>query len=227
MVSLNAENLLAMNFSSPNVRIYRKNRCVFFRRTKDDWGGFSNMAGGYKVVVDGTTILTSEALYQACRFPHIPEIQKLIIEQKSPMTAKMVGKPYRSDTRPDWFKVRIEIMRWCLKVKLINNIQKFTNLLIETESLPIVEWSTKDDFWGAKLYEDKYFIGTNALGRLLMELREELKIKKETVTKKIEPLNIEKFDLLGIPIMTQYCSEDKPSNSSTIISKDNQLNLLD
>jgi type I restriction enzyme, S subunit len=39
--------------------------------------------------VQRTRIHTSEALYQACRFPHLPEVQRLIIGQASPMTAKM------------------------------------------------------------------------------------------------------------------------------------------
>lgn len=183
------------------------------------------MAGGYKLNVDGVDILTSEALYQACRFPHLPEVQKLILEQRSPMTAKMVGKPHRANTRADWLQVRIKIMKWCIRIKLLNNIKKFGDLLLATKDLPIVEWSRKDEFWGAKLYEEKYFVGTNALGRLLMELREEVKANKGIFTDGLEPLELKEFSLLGKPIVTQYTIDDiLPIN---MLEENDQLTLLD
>lgn len=213
-----------MSQTRSNVRRYEKNECIFFRKTKEDWGGLSNMAGGYRLNVDGVNILTSEALYQACRFPHLPEVQKLILEQRSPMTAKMVGKPHRDNTRADWLQVRIKIMKWCIRIKLLNNIKKFGDLLLATKDLPIVEWSRKDEFWGAKLYEEKYFIGTNALGRLLMELREEVKANKGVFSDGLEPLEIKEFSLLGKPIVTQYTIDDiLPSD---MLEKNDQLTLL-
>jgi predicted NAD-dependent protein-ADP-ribosyltransferase YbiA (DUF1768 family) len=56
-------------------------------------------------------LLTSEALYQACRFPHRPDVQRLILDQRSPMLAKNVGKPYRRDSRSDWEEVREQLTR--------------------------------------------------------------------------------------------------------------------
>lgn len=226
MVSSNAENLLVMSKAQSNIRRYEKNECIFFRKTKEDWGGLSNMAGGYKIVLDGVNILTAEALYQACRFPHLPEVQKLILEQRSPMTAKMVGKPHRANTRPDWPQVRIRVMKWCIRVKLLNNIHQFGSLLLGTKDLPIVEWSRKDEFWGAKLYEEKYFIGINALGRLLMELREDIKVNQSIFSNGLEPLDIEVFDLLGSPIMVQHMTDKIQFNDNTL-NEDDQLKLLD
>src|SRR5436309_5954032 len=97
------------------TRTYKRAECAVFSKTKEEFGGLSNMAGGYPLCVNGVRILTSEALYQACRFPHRPEVQRLIIAQKSPMTAKMKSKPHREDSRPDWDEVRVLIMRWCLR----------------------------------------------------------------------------------------------------------------
>lgn len=79
------------------TRTYNRASSVVVLKTKEAFGGLSNMAGGFPLDVNGMRILTSEALYQACRFPHRPEVQTLIIEQKSPMTAKMKSKPYRHD----------------------------------------------------------------------------------------------------------------------------------
>lgn len=219
-----------MNQTRTNIRQYDKNKCVYFRKTKEDWGGLSNMAGGYVLNVDGVKILTAEALYQACRFPHLPEVQKLIIKQRSPMAAKMVGKPHRDHTRPDWLQIRIRVMKWCIRVKLLNNLHNFGNLLSKTKSSPIVEWSRKDEFWGAKLYEEKYFIGVNALGRLLMDLRDEIKRDPTIISNGLEPLAVEHFHLLGKPICVQYirdnCTYEQLSESITLKGND-QLNLID
>jgi ribA/ribD-fused uncharacterized protein len=130
------------------------------------------MASGYPLMVNGVSIRTSEALYQACRFPKLPEVQQLIIEQSSPMAAKMHSKPYRNEhCRDDWEHVCVRIMCWCLRIKLAQNWEKFGELLLSTGDQMIVEESKRDDFWGAKPQADGTLIGTNVLGRLLQELR--------------------------------------------------------
>ena len=116
------------------------------------------------------------------------------------MTAKMKGKPYRHISRPDWDAVRVKIMRWCLQVKLAQNWDKFGELLLETEDMPIVEHSRRDDFWGAKPIDSETLIGTNALGRLLMELRERLKYEPPEALQYVEPLAIPEFLLYDLPI---------------------------
>jgi hypothetical protein len=47
-------------------------------------------------------------------------------------------------------------------------------LLKETRTMPIVEVSRKDPFWGAKAQDDGTLLGQNVLGQLLMELRAEV-----------------------------------------------------
>jgi len=153
------------------------------------------MAPGFPVRINGVLILTVEALYQACRFPHMPEVQRRILEQHSPMTAKMVGKPYRAESRPDWDRVRVKIMRWCLRLKLLMHRSSFGDLLLSTGDRPIVEDSRKDDFWGALHVGSETLVGGNVLGRLLMELREE--IKSGTELRFLEPPAIPSFLLYG------------------------------
>lgn len=179
------------------LRTYERKDVIVFHKTKDSFGGLSNMASGFPIYVNSTMIQTSEALYQACRYPHLPDIQREIVAQTSPMTAKMVGKPYRDKSRPDWFIVRTKIMRWCLRVKLAQNYDSFSELLLSTKDLAIVELSRKDDFWGAKISPDSddILIGQNILGRLLMELREALKVEAADTFKSVVPLNIPHFFL--------------------------------
>ncbi|WP_215844595.1 NADAR domain-containing protein [Acidithiobacillus montserratensis] len=179
-------------------RTYSRKDSVVFLKTDEPFGGLSNMAGGYPIHVNGVRILTSEALYQACRFPHLPDVQKLIIGQISPMTAKMRSKPYRKDSRPDWDHVRVRIMRWSLRMKLANNWNAFSALLLKTGERPIVEESRKDDFWGAKVVDDgDMLVGMNVLGRLLMELREQVKQQGRDAALDIAPPDIPQFLLFG------------------------------
>lgn len=183
------------------TRTYSRKESVVFLKTDEPFGGLSNMAGGYPIHVNGVRILTSEALYQVCRFPHLPDVQKLIIGQISPMTAKMRSKPYRKDSRPDWDQVRVRIMRWCLRMKLANNWNTFSELLLRTGERPIVEESRKDDFWGAKDVDDGgTLVGMNVLGRLLMELREQVKQQGRDAALDIAPPDIPQFLLFGRPI---------------------------
>jgi type I restriction enzyme S subunit len=186
--------------TNEQTRAYDRARSVVFLKTDEPFGGLSNMAGGFPLHVLGTRIYTSEALYQACRFPHLPEVQRLIIGQASPMTAKMKSKPHRNDSRADWDRVRVKIMRWCLRVKLAQNWEKFSELLLRTGDRPIVEESRKDDFWGAKPVDGQRLIGMNVLGRLLMELREAVKTQGRDAFRIVEPPDIPDFLLFGRPI---------------------------
>lgn len=184
--------------SEPQKRLYRRDDVIAFRKTGEEFGGLSNMAPGYPILLHGHHIRTTEALYQACRFPHMPEVQRMILGEISPMTAKMRSKPFRDKSRPDWDSVRVPIMKWCLRVKLASNWSKFSKLLLETGDRPIVEDSRKDDFWGAKPDADA-LEGRNVLGRLLMELRERVRDDPDAL-RVVKPLPIPEFLLLGVPI---------------------------
>lgn len=188
---------------SIHSRTYHADEIISFRKTKEEFGGLSNMAPGFPIKVAGVSLRTSEALYQACRFPHMPEVQQLIVNEASPMTAKMRSKPFRKDTRDHWDNIRVPIMKWCLQVKLAQNWNDFSDLLIRTGDKPIVEDSRKDDFWGAIKDEWGTFHGRNVLGRLLMELREKLNTDPDCL-KQVAPVKLQKFTLLGkdIPLVT-------------------------
>ncbi|WP_028869498.1 NADAR family protein [Psychromonas arctica] len=189
---------------SYEFRQYDIRQVAAFKRTKEKWGELSNMAGGFPVVVNGIQIKSVEALYQACRFPDMPEVQERILQQSSPMTAKMVGKPFREHTRKDWDDVRIKIMKWALRVKLAQNWERFSSVLIESSNMPIVELSNKDDFWGAKPTEEGIYVGVNALGRLLMQLREQINNNEKSNFMNVLPLDINNFNLYGNPIKVVF-----------------------
>ena len=183
------------------MRSYNAENCIAFRKTNELFGGLSNMAPGFPIKISGTKILTAEALYQACRFPRYPALQHDIIAQRSPMYAKDLSRQYQRLTRPDWEDVRVKVMRWSLRAKLLCNWDKFGELLKGTGTKNIVEDSSRDIFWGAEKKGPTY-IGVNALGRLLMELREQyLKLENKTLIC-LAPLNIPEFLILGQTVET-------------------------
>lgn len=187
-----------------DIREYIASEVVKFRSTKAEFGGLSNMASGFSLNVNGVIIPSAEHLYQACRYPLFPNIQGEIINQTSPMTAKMISKKYLQFTRQDWNDVRFKIMRWCLEVKLSQNWDKFSSALLETGDKPIVEVSPKDKVWAAVPEGDK-LIGINALGRLLMDIREKC-VKANDYHRCVDPLPITGFLLFGNQI-EEVCHE--------------------
>lgn len=193
----------------PGTRTYRREECAVFRKTTERFGGLSNMAAGFPLEVSGLRIRTSEALYQACRFPHRPELQRIVLAEASPMTAKMRTKPHRKDTRPDWDDVRITIMRWALRVKLAQHLEGFGQLLLATGDGAIVEESRRDEFWGARPRPDGTLVGANVMGRLLRELRDELKSGKLAPGSIVEPPALEQFALCGRPIEPMQVREPR------------------
>ena len=104
-----------------NERTYKKEEVITFRSTKESFGALSNMASGFSILVNDVIIPSSEALYQACRYPLFPAIQEEIINQNSPMTAKMISKKHYKYTRQDWEQKKYDIMYKQIKFKEIYN----------------------------------------------------------------------------------------------------------
>ena len=201
---------------------YEMNQVVSFCKTDAPFGGLSNMARGYSMVVANHFISHAEHLYQVCRFPDHPQVQRMIISQRSPMTAKQISRKYNSLTRSGWDDIRLDIMKWVLKVKLIQNWAKFSELLLSTGDFPIVELSYKDTFWGAKPVGN-LLIGHNHLGHLLEELRgmvksEEIKAGDEVTP----PEGINNFRLNGAEIGIV-----SPKKSLSLSNKNYQKSGLD
>lgn len=154
-------------------RTYDPDLVAPFLRVRERYGPFSNMASGYQIRVCGVEAGSSEALYQALRFPHLPEFQAEVLSQASPILAKRHAYTRVADTRPDWDRVKVNVMRYVLRAKFGSAQGALLELLRGTGEAPIVEVSHRDDYWGARPVDGR-LIGRNVLGRLLMELRAEL-----------------------------------------------------
>jgi ribA/ribD-fused uncharacterized protein len=181
----------------------RQDNCVVVFKVNEEFGGLSNMCNEFPLRVAGLAIGSSEALYQACRYPHRLDWQREILEAPHAMRAKMACKKEgrRQQSRRDWAEVQLEVMRWVLRVKLAQHLRRFGGLLRWSGSRPIVERSRKDRFWGAVPEADGVLRGENWLGRLLMELRAELAARRaageESSLLRVKPLAIPEMRLLG------------------------------
>jgi ribA/ribD-fused uncharacterized protein len=188
-------------------RIYEPKEVISFRKTTEAFGALSNMASGFGLFVNDIIIPSSEHLYQAMRFPLFPDIQHEIISQENAMLAKKVSNKYKDKyTRPDWEVIKMKVMRWVMEVKLAQNWDNFSKVLRETEERAIVEYSKEDKIWGASPVNGK-LEGVNALGRLLMELRQKY-IHSVQKIYCVEPLNLSAFLLYNRPIEV-VCDSDK------------------
>lgn len=183
------------------VEVWRAEECLVFYRTTDPWGGLSTAGYPYPVRLRNLLIESCEHLYQACRFPDEPGLQRLVLSQARPWRAKRLAYQHLERTRPDWNVVRRRIMYWCLQRKLEGNAN-FANLLLATRERTLVQRSSEDLYWGAVPRPDGSLVGHNHLGRLLMCLRAEatqaLAAQKPYLIKTPEVPN---FRLLGVPVM--------------------------
>jgi ribA/ribD-fused uncharacterized protein len=144
-----------------------RSRQILFYGTSDEYGAFSNFAA-YSIKVHGKRWPTSEHFFQAQKFED-STVREAIRAVKSPLIAARMGRDRKHRIRRDWDKARVEIMREALRAKFTQH-DDLREQLLSTGDAEIVEHTENDEFWG----DGGDGSGTNMLGRLLMELRDEL-----------------------------------------------------
>lgn len=154
----------------PESRSRNMNEVAYFSKVAEEFGKLSNMANHMPIVVDGVQWKSSEALYQALRFPHLPEVQEDIRQAGNAFLAKQVAYEHVKETRPDWDDVKVDAMKWVVTLKKDQNAD-FDHVLHSTIGRDIVELSARDAFWGAKPQGDK-LVGRDVLGDILTQLRD-------------------------------------------------------
>ncbi len=175
--------------------LYRPEECVTFCKTKETFGGLSNMAGGYPIQMGNLKVRTNEHLYQALRFPDHPDVQQDLLAIPSPLFAKKFGRKHIEKTRADWEDIKVDVLEWTITLKLLNNRERFTELLLSTGDKEIVEFSKDNDYWGAVPYNVVFLRGCNANGRLLWMHRRKIESKIEF--SHVPKVNIPNFLFLG------------------------------
>ena len=164
---------------------YSVNECTPIRTNTEEWGILGNLYST-PLVVDGVRFVSSEQLFQMMKFTDEETIKTL--HGLRGMTPKMKAKKYENEgiRRPDWGQIIVDCMKFCLQTKY-DQCEDFRTTLHKTNGLIIVEDETsrktnrngtvrQPDTWGVIREGDK-FVGSNLLGRLLMELRDNGKLE--------------------------------------------------
>jgi ribA/ribD-fused uncharacterized protein len=145
-------------------------KVINFYSTKDAYGCFSNFAP-YPFEINGKVWRMSEHYFQAQKFAGTEHEEELRLVA-SPMVVARMGRSRQRPLRNDWEIVKDDIMREALQAKFTQN-EELKKILLETGEAELVEHTKNDSYWG----DGGDGSGKNMLGRLLMELREELKNK--------------------------------------------------
>jgi ribA/ribD-fused uncharacterized protein len=133
--------------------------------------------------VDSITFPTVEHYFQwskAKQFGDGPIAEK-ILKTPSPKAVKALGRKVKDFVKEEWDKTKDGIMRIAVKAKFVQHPDLKTKLM-ETGVRPIGEASARDKYWGigtsadtSKANDPTKWPGKNVLGRMLGELRTELK----------------------------------------------------
>ena len=157
------------------MRIYARTEVCGFRYSRQTWGELSNFYPLAVPIAAGPwRFATSEAAYQAAKFATRPDVQRRIAEAPTPRAAAAIGRTPGLGIDPGWNAQRVDVMRWVLRMKREANRVAIDAVLAATGGRPIVEVSTRDPWWGARPVAERYE-GRNVLGRLWMELRQQLR----------------------------------------------------
>lgn len=126
------------------------------------------------VEFEGAVYPSVEHAYQAAKTISMEEREPFWKEFISPGKAKRLGNTLT--LRGDWEDIKIDIMRGLVRSKFqLPHLKKL--LLLETGDQELVEGNTwHDNFWGdCYCSRCQNIRGQNHLGKILMEIRDELK----------------------------------------------------
>lgn len=121
------------------------------------------------VIFDGITYQNNEAAFQAQKCSVYNDRKQFSFLNAS--EAKKLGR--KVSLRPDWEEVKIGIMREIVREKFEQH-PKLAEKLLATGDSYLEEGNT----WGDRVWGTVNGQGANNLGRILMEIREELKEKE-------------------------------------------------
>lgn len=141
---------------------------IHFYSTRDEYGCFSNFSP-HPVRLKDKVWPTSEHYFQAQKFAGHPDEEE-IRQAASPMVAARMGRSRKRPFRSDWEAVKLDIMRDAVRAKFTQHAD-LQAVLLGTGDAVLVEHTKNDSYWG----DGGDGTGQNWLGRILMEIRNELK----------------------------------------------------
>jgi ribA/ribD-fused uncharacterized protein len=146
------------------------NEPIFFY--EHEYYVFSNFSS-FMLSWKGKDYMTSEHAYHSEKFDD-EATKEEIRTRRSAHDAFTLAQEYKPKRRTDWDEVKLGIMKDILRAKVVQH-PYVKKKLLESGDRILIEDSWRDDFWGWGPNHD----GQNWLGKLWMEVREEVR-KKES-----------------------------------------------
>ncbi len=140
----------------------------FYRERDVPYGCFSNFSK-HGFTLGGKPWQTVEHYFQAQKFPGTPQEEAIRLAPDS-MTAKNLGNSHDYPLRADWQAVKDDVMREAVRAKFSQH-PDIRAVLLGTGQEVLVEAARNDSYWGYGPDGQ----GKNRLGKVLMEVREELR----------------------------------------------------
>lgn len=116
--------------------------------------------------VDGIKYPTVEHFFQAMKVTD-PKDREVIAAAATPGQAKQLGR--KVSLRADWEEIKIDIMKFALRCKF--QVPELREKLLTTGDEELIE----GNWWGDRFWGVCDGIGENHLGKLLMEVRQEIR----------------------------------------------------
>ncbi|MEN6622919.1 MAG: NADAR family protein [Smithella sp.] len=119
-----------------------------------------------EIVYNGKVYPSTEHAYQATK-TFVESESEAIRTAETPARAKKLGKV--ATKREDWNEVKINVMKDLLRIKF--DIPELRDALLNTYPSKLVE----GNWWGDKFWGVCENVGENNLGKLLMDIRDEIR----------------------------------------------------
>ena len=146
---------------------------IYFYSRTDEYGDFCNFSlHGFEI--DGKYWRTVEHYFQAQKFAGTA-YESVIHRARTPGDAKELGRSTKYPLRKDWENVKDSIMYQSVlrKFETHNDIRQ---QLLDTKEEELVENARGDYYWGCGADGS----GQNKLGKILMDVRDELRASLAT-----------------------------------------------
>ncbi|GGE28985.1 hypothetical protein GCM10011571_33910 [Marinithermofilum abyssi] len=140
---------------------------ITFYRVNDEYGCLSNFAP-YPIMLKEKMWPTSEHYFQAQKFAGTSHEEEIRLAP-SPSIAAAMGRSRQRPLRPDWEKVREQIMYEAVYAKFTQH-EELRKMLLSTGDALLIEHTVNDRYWA----DGGDGTGQNRLGHILMEVRREL-----------------------------------------------------
>lgn len=141
---------------------------INFYSTREEYGYFSNFSR-HHVFLKDKIWKTTEHYFQAQKFAGTEFEEKVRLAHSAKEAAEM-GRDRQKPLRQDWETIKDDVMREALIAKFTQHLD-LKEILLSTGDALLIEHTRNDAYWG----DGGDGTGQNMLGKLLMEVREELR----------------------------------------------------